>query len=416
MRANGNKAEAIVDPKLCANFDQLHHLLRDLRYEDRLHRVEPEGFEPFWLAAHHEDIVAVEKASTLFLAAPRQPLFSLAHQERSRKAGGGSDASHYVRNLTGMDGEEHRAYREISQAYFTPKGMEGIAGSIDDLAKHYIDRMADNGGECDFARVAMNYPLRVVMSLLGIPEEDEPMMLAMTQQTLSGDDPDFNKDGTAGLAAVLNVRDYFMNYINDLRAKPRDGLASVIANARINGELLPERDVFGYFFIAATAGHDTTSYAISGGLHALLEHPAELAKLRATPALLHTAVEEILRWTTPVKHFCRTAAEDCEVAGKAIKQGDIILLSYPSANRDEASFDAPFEFRVDRRPNRQLSFGTGPHVCLGQYLARLELTCLLRALLARVEDIEMTGPARFVEGSFVGGVKELPIRYRMVAT
>ena len=415
MRTNRTRAEAIVDPKLFANFNQLHHLLRELRHEDRLHRVEPEGFEPFWLAAHHEDIVAVEKASALFLAAPRQPLFSLAHQARSRKAGGGSDSSHYIRNLTAMDGEEHRAYREISQAYFTPKGMEGIAGSIDNLAKEYIDHMADAGEKCDFARVAMNYPLRVVMSLLGIPEEDEPMMLAMTQQTLSGDDPDFNKEGTAGLAAVLNVRDYFMNYINDLRANPRDGLASVIANARINGELLPERDVFGYFFIAATAGHDTTSYAISGGLHALLEHPTELAKLRANPALLHTAVEEILRWTTPVKHFCRTAAEDCEVAGKAIKQGDIILLSYPSANRDEASFDSPFEFRVDRRPNRQLSFGTGPHVCLGQYLARLELTCLFRALLARVEDIEMIGPARFVEGSFVGGVKELPIRYQMVA-
>ena len=414
MRPNGTKAEAIVDPKLFANFEQLNLLLRDLRKEERLPRVEPEGFEPFWLAVHHEDIVAIEKASTLFLSAPRQPLFSLAHQEASRKAGGGQDSSHFVRNITGMDGEEHKAYRDISQAFFTPKGMEAVAGNVDALAKLYIDRMAEADGECDFARVAMNYPLRVVMSLLGIPEADEAMMLAMTQQTLSGDDPDFNKEGTAGLAAVLNVREYFINYINELRANPQGNLASVIANARIGGELLPERDVFGYFFIAATAGHDTTSYAISGGLLALLEHPAELAKLRANPRLLHTAVEEILRWTTPVKHFCRTAAEDCQVAGKSIRKGDIILLSYPSANRDEDSFDAPFEFRVDRRPNRQLAFGTGPHVCLGQYLARLELTCIFRELLARIEDIEMTGPARFVEGSFVGGVKELPIRYRVV--
>ena len=415
MPVKSTKAEAIVDPKLFADFSRLHALLRDVRQEDRLQWVEPEGFEPFWLAAHHEDIIAIEKASTRFVNAPRQALFSFAHQARSRSAGGGSDASYFMRNVTGMHGEEHRAYRDITQAYFTPKGMESVAGGIDDLAKEFINRMAATGGECDFARVAMNYPLRVVMWMLGSPEEDEPMMLAMTQQTLTADDPDFNKEGTAGLAAVLNVRDYFMDFIHDLRAHPRAGLASVIANARINGELLPERDVFGYFFIAATAGHDTTSYAISGGLHALLEHPAEMAKLRANPALLNTAVEEILRWTTPVKHFCRTAAEDCEVAGRHIRKGDIILLSYPSANRDENSFDAPFEFRIDRRPNRQLAFGTGPHVCLGQYLARLELTCFFRELLARVEDIEMTGPARFVEGSFVGGVKELPIRYKMTA-
>ena len=415
MRVNNARAEAIVDPKLFADFARLHALLHDLRREDRLPWVEPEGFEPFWLATHHQDIVAIEKAATIFLSAPRQPLFSLEHLARSRKAGGGADSSHFIRNVTGMDGEEHRAYRDISQGYFTPKGMEGIAQSIDDLASEFIDRMAAAGGECDFAQIAMTYPLRVIMSLLGIPEKDEAMMLAMTQQTLSNDDPEFNKDGKAGLTAVLDVKQYFMDYINDLRAKPRPGLASVIANARIDGELLPERDVFGYFFVAATAGHDTTSYAISGGLLALLEHPAELAKLRANPGLLGTAVEEILRWTTPVKHFCRTAAQDCEVAGKAIKQGDIVLLSYPSANRDEDSFDSPFEFRVDRRPNRQLAFGTGPHVCLGQYLARLELTCFFRELLARVDDIAMTGPARFVEGSFVGGVKALPIRYRMIA-
>lgn len=273
--------------------------------------------------------------------------------------------------------------------------------------------MVDAGDSCNFARLAMNYPLRVIMSLLGIPEKDEPMMLAMTQQTLSGDDPEFNKQGEGGLKAVLDLREYFMDYIERLRANPQDNLASIIANARIDGELLPARDVFGYFIITATAGHDTTSYAISGGMLALLEHPEEMAKLRANPALLPTAVEEILRWTTPVKHFCRTAAEDCVVAGRSIRKGDIILLAYPAANRDGKSFEAPFEFRVDRRPNRQLAFGTGPHVCLGQYLARLELSCFFGELLARFEHIELAGPARFVEGHFVGGVKDLPIRYRI---
>ena len=413
MPATSTKAEAIADPKLCADFAKLHSLLGELRKEERLHWVEPQGYEPFWLAVHHEDIIAIEKASTKFLSAPRQALFSLAFQERSKQTGKGASAVDVMRNITAMDGAEHKAYRDISQSYFTPKGMEAIAGNIDALAKLFIDRMEAAGGECDFARVAMTYPLRVIMWMLGVPETDEPMMLAMTQETLSGEDPEFHREGQSGLGAILKMRDYFMRYINVLRATPQNNLASIIANARLDGELLPERDVFGYFFISATAGHDTTSYAISGGLHALLEHPAEMAKLRANPALLHTAIEEILRWTTPVKHFCRTAAVDCEVAGKSIRKGDIILLSYPSANRDEDSFDSPFEFRVDRRPNRQLAFGTGPHVCLGQYLARLELTCFFRELLARVDDIEMTGPARFVEGTFVGGVKSLPIRYRM---
>jgi len=206
---------------------------------------------------------------------------------------------------------------------------------------------------------------------------------------------------------------YFQRFIADRRANPRDDLGSLVANARIDGEYLPERDVFGYFLIIATAGHDTTSYAITGGMLALLQNPDELAKLRADPSLLPTAIEEILRWTTPVKHFCRTATEDRDVAGQPVREGDLLLLSYPSANRDEDVFPDADSFRIDRRPNRQIAFGTGPHVCLGQYLARLELTSIIREFLDRVEHAELAGEPRFVESTFVGGVKYLPIRYTM---
>ena len=198
-----------------------------------------------------------------------------------------------------------------------------------------------------------------------------------------------------------------------MRTTPNGTLASVISNARINGELLPDRDVFGYFNITATAGHDTTSYALTGGTLAFLQNPGELARLRADPALMPLAVEEVLRWTTPVKHFCRTAVSDYELAGKQIKAGDIMLLSFPSGSFDEALYDDPFTFRIDRRPNRHLAFGTGPHVCLGQYLARIELSSFFSELLARVEHLELAGTPRFVEGSFVGGVKFLPVRYRL---
>ena len=171
--------------------------------------------------------------------------------------------------------------------------------------------------------------------------------------------------------------------------------------------------MFGYFNITATAGHDTTSYALTSGLLAFLQNPAELAKLRADPALMPLAVEEVLRWTTPVKHFCRTAVSDCTVAGKSIKAGDHLLLSFPSGSFDESIYEDPFTFRIDRRPNRHLAFGTGPHVCLGQFLARFELSSFFREVLDRVEHVELAGTPRIVEGSFVGGVKRLPIKYRM---
>lgn len=238
-------------------------------------------------------------------------------------------------------------------------------------------------------------------------------MLRLTQQTLTSQDPEFKAEGSSSVGAMMEMYLYFQKMIADLRANPRDNLGSLIANARVNGELLSDPDVFGYFNIVATAGHDTTSYAITGGLLALLENPAEMEKLRADPSLMTSAVEEVIRWTTSVKHFCRTATEDCEVAGKAVRAGELLLLSYPSANRDEAVFEDADCFRVDRKPNRQLAFGFGPHVCLGQYLARLEIGLFLRELLARVEHIELAGEPRYVEGTFVGGVKHLPIRYRM---
>jgi cytochrome P450 len=184
----------------------------------------------------------------------------------------------------------------------------------------------------------------------------------------------------------------------------------------VDGEYLAERDVFGYFLILATAGHDTTSYALAGGLLALLENPDQMEKLRADPSLIPSAVDEMIRWTSPVRHFARTAVEDGIVGGKPTKAGDLFLLSYPSANRDEAVFEEPFAFRIDRKPNRHLAFGTGPHLCLGQHLARMELMSFLREFLARVDHVELAGTPRWTEATFVGGVKSLPIRYRFKDT
>jgi cytochrome P450 len=404
--------EAITNPRTFTDPAALHGLLSRIRTTDPLPFIDAEDYAPFWLVSRHNDIMEVECNAAQFINAPRQALLPLSYEAQSRAASGGVETKAIMRNLILMDGEEHKAFRQITQSYFTPKGLLAVKQSIDELAREFINRMDQPEGEIDFADVAMAFPLRVVMSMLGVPPEDEPMMLRLTQQTLSSQDPEFHSEGGAR-RAMLSMYDYFKEIIDDLRVTPNDTLASVISNARINGELLDDRDVFGYFNITATAGHDTTSYALTGGTLAFLQNPGELAKLRADRALMPLAVEEVLRWTTPVKHFCRTAVDDCQVAGKQVKAGDLLLLSFPSGSFDEAIYDDPFTFRIDRRPNRHLAFGTGPHVCLGQYLARIELSSFFSELLDRVESLELAGTPRFVEGSFVGGVKHLPIRYRL---
>lgn len=404
---------AITDGRTFTDLRALRALLANVRATDPLPYVESEGYHPFWLVSRHDDVMAVERDAARFINEPRQALMAMVHEARSRAATGGRSVNEVMRNLTAMDGAEHKEFRALTQAYFTPKGLEGVVRDIEKLAAEFVGRMVEQGGECDFAHVAMPFPLRVIMTMLGVPQEDEPLMLRLTQQTLTSQDPEFQAEGGNSMGAMMQMFAYFQPIIADRRANPRDDLASVLANAKIDGEFLSDRDIFGYFLIVATAGHDTTSFALTGGMLALLEHPEELAKLRADMSLLPIAVEEILRWSTPVKHFCRTAVVDAEVAGKQVKAGDLLLLSYPSANFDESIYPDPLTFRIDRKPNRQLSFGTGPHVCLGQYLARFELISFFREFLSRVEHVELDGEPRFVEATFVGGVKSLPIRYRM---
>lgn len=406
--------EAIVDGRTFTDENVLHGFLSRLRREDPLPFIDVEGFPSFWLVSRYDDIVRIETDAEHFINAPRQAVMPLANEQRTKELSGG-DIKETMRNLTAMDGDEHKAYRAIAQSRFLGKALLQIREDIQKIAKEFVDRMESYGDECDFAQdVAVWYPLRVIMSILGAPAEDEKLILRLTQQVLTGEDPEMKRKGEKGtLAAALELFEYFKPIIDDRRANPTDDIASVVANARIDGEYLPDRDVFGYFLIIATAGHDTTSFSLTGGLLALLQRPDQLERLMEDDSLLPTAVDEMIRWSTPVRHFCRTATEDCEIRGKQIKAGDLMLLSYPSANRDEDHFEDPQEFKLDRLPNRHLAFGTGPHVCLGQHLARLELTSFFRELLPRLEHVELNGTPRFVEATFVGGVKYLPIKYRL---
>jgi cytochrome P450 len=283
------------------------------------------------------------------------------------------------------------------------------------LAKRYVDRMREIGPECDFVtEIAVNFPLYVIMSLLGLPEEDFPRMHMLTQEMFGGDDEEYNKRGKSPeeqLQILLDFFTYFSQLTASRREHPTEDLASAIANGRIDGEPLSDVDTASYYVIVASAGHDTTKDAISGGLLALIENPSELARLRQNMDLMPTAAEEMIRWTTPVKEFMRTAAEDTTVRGVPIAKGESVYLAYVSGNRDEEVFDEPFRFDVGRDPNKHVAFGYGVHFCLGAALARMEMTSLYSELIPRLESIELTGEPELSATTFVGGLKHLPIRY-----
>jgi cytochrome P450 len=276
--------------------------------------------------------------------------------------------------------------------------------------------MAELGGECDFARdVAMQFPLNGILAILGLPESDYPRMLRLTQELFGNADPEVRRG--VDLVDLINVLGDFFAYFYALtaerRARPGEDLASVIANATIDGRPMGDTEMISYYIIVATAGHDTTSSSIAGGLQALLEHPDQLARLQADMSLLPTAVDEMIRWVTPVKHFMRNATADYELAGTKIRPGDALLLSYPSANRDESVFEEPFRFDVGRSPNRHLAFGFGVHFCIGAQFAKMEMRALFRELLPRLGHIELAGEPELTRTLFVGGLKHLPIRYRL---
>ena len=405
---------SLVSAESWSNETGIHELLTWLRNNDPVRRIDAEGFDSFWNITKYDDIKAIEGNKTLFINDPRPTLTVKGQVELVQSVLG---RKHLIRSLIAMDDPDHMKYRKLTQGWFMGSNLRKLQANIDALAVKYVDRMAELGGECDFVKdVAVWYPLRVIMQILGVPDEDEPLMLKLTQELFGPADPDNQRSFEPNdfFKVVADFEGYFNELTKARRAKPSDDVASVIANAEFDGEYMPELDANGYYTIIATAGHDTTSASIAGGLNALIENPSEMQKLREAPDKhMGTAIDEMIRWVTPVRHFMRTATADTEVRGQKIKAGESVMLWYPSANRDEDVFDAPFEFRVERTDAKQLAFGFGAHVCLGQHLAKMEMAALMKELLNRVSDIEVVGELRYTHSNFVGGLKSLPIRYRM---
>jgi cytochrome P450 len=391
-----------------------HDVWTRLRRESPVHRCEPPGYGAFWAITKHADICDISKRPDAFengrgIVVLDDEQARLRESDQSGLAG--------MKTIIEMDPPTHRTYRKVASGWFTPRSLARLEGAVDESARSLVDSLAADGdAECDFVtRVAVAHPLRILSHALGVPREDEELILRLTNELFSGDDPEFQREGTREERIQqigLEFFDYFSKIISDRRANPRDDLATVLANASVDGAPMGPVETLGYYLIVFTAGHDTTRNAISGGLLALLEHPAELARLRSDSGLAPAAVEEIVRWTTPVNYMKRTATRDVEVRGQKIRAGEELMLCYASANRDEDVFDDPFAFRIDRSPNRHLGFGIGEHFCLGAHLARRSTTALFTEIARRAEKLELASEPERTASSFVAGVKHLPVRYR----
>ncbi|MDE3203718.1 MAG: cytochrome P450 [Acidobacteriota bacterium] len=399
-----------VDPSRLADMDEWHRQVEVIRREEPVLEVEVDGFEKFWAVTRHEDVFAIERDSRHWLNTSRVVLGPDAHHEKMVARG------MEPRSLVHLDGKVHNDVRHVVNDWFKPAAVKRRQPRVDEIADVFVERMRDLGGACDFARdIAVPYTLRVIMDIYGVPEEDERLMLELTQGVFGAADPEFSTSNDAGdqvLESVLKFVNYFNEMTVDRRACPADDLATVIANGQIDGCPMGDLERLWLYIIVATAGHDTTSYGLAGGMEALITHPDELAKLRDDPELIGNATEEIIRWTSPVRHFMRYATDDTEIRGVKIAAGQRVYLSYPSANRDEDAFRDPMTFDITRSDtDNLLSFGVGAHFCLGAQFARREIRTMIGKLTDKLAHVELAGPPRWSEGGLVSGVKHLPISY-----
>ena len=390
--------------------DEWNRTALALHEQGGIHRIEREGFTPFWAVIDHAAVLDIERQPELFTNGPEPVLTADAALEARQLE---------IKTLIHMDAPDHNKYRRLTNDWFKPASIRRLQDRLDELSRESVAAMEAAGGHCDFAsQIAMPYPLQVILKILGLPEDDFPRMMMLTQQLFGQEDPDLQRDEASPEVQAQVIGDFYQ-YFTELTAKrradPTDDLATLIANGLIDDEAMPDLETMGYYVIVATAGHDTTSSAMAGGLQALIENPEQLAKLKADPErLIANAVEEMIRWTAPVRHFMRTAQSDTVVCGQEVKKGDWLYLSYKAANLDPKVFEDPLTFDIERaNADRQVSFGYGVHFCLGAQLARNELRSLFGHLVPRLAEIELAGDPATMKTTFVGGHKSLPINYTL---
>jgi cytochrome P450 len=400
----------VVHPKDYAERGYPHDIWKWMRANDPVYRWEDTAGIPFWAITKHADITTIGKLPNQFQSGPR---LTISHEPERPPEG-------FPPTLIQLDPPKHGVYRRLISNRFTPRALKRFHADIEHIGREIVEELIRDGkdGECDFVeRVSAPLPIAVIAWMLGLPKSDWNLLFEWTNRIIGAQDPAFRVEGKtadeAAREAITEVFLYFTKLVEEKKKSPADDLVTLFTQMEVDGQPLPEMDVLTWCLIIVIAGNETTRNATTGGMLAFVEHQSELRKLQADPTLLKPAVEEVVRWTTPIIHFARTATEDFELRGKRIRAGDALALFYPSANRDEEVFDDPYSFRIDRNPNRHLGFGVGEHFCLGAHLARLEMEVAYKYLLPRIEEIELAGPVDRLHSSLVGGVKHLPIRYRL---
>jgi cholest-4-en-3-one 26-monooxygenase len=382
-----------------------HDAYRVLRAEAPVHwNPEPDGVG-FWAVTKHADIVAISKDP----------------QTYSSWRGGTNikdyppDSLEVIRMLmVNMDPPQHNKFRRLTSTGFTPRMIARMEESIRRAAKEIVDEVGPLGS-CDFVtRIAAELPLIIICDIMGVPQSDRHLVFDWSNRLIGFDDPEFQTSLEDAQLAASELWAYANQLAEERKAagnpEAKD-IVSVLLNAEVDGEHLDEMEFDAFFLLLAVAGNETTRNLISGGMLALIEHPAQRARLLADPTLIDSAVEEMLRWVTPVIHFRRTATKDTVLHGVPIKENDKVVLYYASANRDEDVFTDPMSFDVGRTPNDHIAFGIGQHSCLGLNLARLEIKAMFQELLARMPDIELDGPVRRLRSNFINGIKSMPVRF-----
>ncbi len=372
-----------------------------LRREAPVHHIDKGNGEAYWVVTRYQDIVDIERNAEVFKNGPKLTI--------------GVEGQNGLRMIVGMDPPDHTAHRALAMPHFGPRNIEWVRRYAEEIVTEAFDKvMARNGETVDLQDdVANLVPTAVISAFVGAPRELWPDIIGWTNQIINANDPRIAGDQSArdvAGQAVGQMCQFYAGIFEDRKKNPRDDLMTALVNARIHGEPIGQVELFSWGIILMTAGHETTQSMFGLGVHALMQHPDQLAKLKANPQLLPSAIEELLRYVSPAVHFCRTPDRDVEVGGRKIRAGEHMVMFYPSANRDAAVFTDPDRLDIERSPNRHLAFGTGPHVCLGMHLARLELKVMFEQFLQRVETIEVVGEPERVYGIPTGGYKHFPVR------
>ena len=362
---------------------------------------EPDG-PGFWVLSRYDDVVHVSKNPAIFSSALGGTNIHTPPADRME----GLRAI-----MLNMDPPQHRQFRALVNKAFTPRMVQNLIPRVEALAKRILDAVAP-AGECEFVDdVAAQMPMEVICEMMGIPREDRREIYDLSNRLIGFDDPDFQTSEEDGGFAAAEIFMYAAKVAERARRQPGDDLATALINAEVDGQRLSELQFNSFFMLLAIAGNETTRTVTVNGLLDLMKNPDQMSLLRENPALIDSAVEEMLRYDPPVHHFRRTLTRDCEIRGQKIREGDKVTLWYPSVNHDEDVFEDPERFDIRRSPNNHLAFGIGEHYCLGANLARMELRIIFRQILERLHDIELAGPARRLRSNFINGVKSMPVRF-----